>query len=285
MTGIVPPSPAQVDNFGLAQWHGIFKTPWETLVGIGYVTGASHRMWTNRIAGLETGDGEVSLFGEAVLEPELQPAPPSSNVTFYIVSSSASDTSDAKVWLVDENGDETIKDVTLTGTTPVSIGSYIHCNMIMYLGGYTQNIGDIFVSTKSDAGTPLIITNKVQAHVAIGNGHGNNPCQLCPNHEVYVFAGIDLTTDKSDGIEFKVYKDVTMSGGIHRMQAQEWIVYQTALSIDHITPHVIKAGEKICLTAERIGSGSAAEGHANWDQIILSQAATTGPEGIAQLFS
>lgn len=289
MTSIVPPTPNSVENFSLQSWHHIFKTDWRDLISIGYVEGAAHRHWTQCITGLVAADGECSFFGEGFLEPEIQPATPSSNETFYAVSSSASDTAILRCWMMDALNEETVVDVTLNGTTPVSIGSYIHSNQAQYRNGYTQNVGNLTVSTKSDAGTPLVITDKVQLHVGIGRGHGNNPTQRCPHNHVFVFTGQDLTSDKADGIHVLMYEMVDVEGSTNRMLVNQWLVYQSALAQDFAIPYAIEEGEEMAITIERSTSATgAANAEVNWNFYVLDAqdpGDSANSSGIEKLFT
>lgn len=285
MAVIVPPSSAAIEHPESYRWHQTYKIPWHDLVAIDYVLGAVPRMYTENVTDLTATDGHVSFFGEAYLEPEIQPALKTSNATFYVVSSSASDTGIARCWMVDEDGVEHIKSITLTGTTPSIIGSYIHCNMVMYLGGTAQNVGNITVSTKSIAGVPLIITDFVQAHIGVTRGHGNNPRQLCPNDQVYVFSAMDVSSDKADGIDVHINLGrIIMDTGPHSMRTKQWLVYQSVMNETFDIPLAISPGEYLDTHIERSAAGTGAVNAAlNIDMYILTQE-SEATAGISRLF-
>ncbi len=258
--GIKVPNRQELKSHTRQEFHAIHSLSWETLVAIGYVNGASTRMYTENVTGLVAADGECSFFGEAHLEPELQPATPAVDEAFYANSSSASDTGKLLCWMQDALGNETVVTATMTGTTPVLLGNYVHCNQIEYAGGDTQNVGDMYVSTKSDAGVPLVITDLVQCHIGIGRGHGNNPRQRCPLNEVMVFLEQQVSSDKLDGIHIRQYHSRILTGqsGVHKMLQKQWLIYQSVESEEFLIPIVLEPLEELLLTISRSAAGTGA---------------------------
>jgi hypothetical protein len=285
MADVVPPSAADWSSAHLQGWHRVFKTDWRDLVAMGYVDGADGRMYTENVTGLEAADGQVSFYGETYLEPEAQGNIKTSNASFYAVSSSASDTHDVRCWMVDENGDETITSVTLTGTTPVLIGSFVHCNLATAENGQTQNLGDITVSTKAIAGVPLVITDDVQCHIGIARGHGNNPRQLCPNNQACIFTSIDLSSDRLDGIDVQMHIGRKFNGGgPHDTNAKQWFIYESTFTETFAMPVALTAGEYLSLHIERSAAGTGAvNAGVNMSMYVLT--ASTNDDGAGTLFA
>jgi len=241
-------------------------------------------MWTEEIKNLVATDGEVSFFGEDVLEPELQPDTLDNNEDFYVVSLDAADILAIRLWMVDENNDESIVDVTLNGLAPVLIGQYIHCNMSMYLGSHIQNVGSLFVSTKAVAGLPLVITDSVQIHVGVGRGHANNPNQLCPNNQVFIFHMMDIMADKADGIQVRMNNHINLAGDNHTMLAQQWLAFQNHVHQHFMVPYALEAGEELSITIERSASGrGSVNAVCNLGFYVMGASGT--PEAITPLFS
>lgn len=90
----------------------------------------------------------------------------------YIASNNAADTMSVKIQYIDQNRDRQEIDVTLTGTTPISLGTNIYCIWRMYNISDTDHQGTITV-TSNATGIPANDL-EVYCNMIIINGYPNN---------------------------------------------------------------------------------------------------------------
>ncbi len=289
MGSISPPSAARVESDVLRGWHGVFSPPWELLVGLGYVEGASGMPFNNSIADLAAADGQVMVYGDATLEPELQPTLITTAGTFYIASNNAGDTMGAEVHYIDAAGDRQMDEVTLVGTTPVKVGGtldVLHVNMVA-LEGLTKNLGLVTISTKSDVGLPLVITDNIQVAVSVGDMFGHNPTMKCPNDEQWVIGSLHMAADKNDGVTVGLYKYlINDSGVLSEHKIHTFTIYEASYQHHFEIPQSIKEGEAFRLTCSRSAAGNGSVNlEVNLDLIRLDGTqGVSGEAGVASLF-
>ena len=171
---IVPPTPKEVGSLELQQWFGVFRPDWETLVALEYVDGGIQRALTFCQDGLDSSAGLVGMYCSALQTGSLVP-PLTSGVELFGVSTSASDTAICISQVIDSNGDQTQITWTLNGTTPVSLGTGLVYAARISIISPTLNVGEVYISTKAEAGLPAIVANKVQVVVPVGANYGCNP--------------------------------------------------------------------------------------------------------------
>ena len=253
MPQIVPPDQGRVESRALQAWHNVFKPTWETLVGLGYAGGASTHTYDMDIVGLDSVDGEVSFFGNGFAAPAMQPWPDGGTATYYAVSDSASDTCDLYVHGLGSDGLTKTDTVTLTGTTPVNLGTYKHINAVLCLNGSDRNVGNIFVSEDSTAVPTDIVADNIHIICPPGWGKAVNPTMMAATDEVMVFPEINISADRSDGAEIVIYKSLP-DGTVFRVT--KWYLFQSAYQNKFGVPIVLQPGEFIRLTIERSASGT-----------------------------
>lgn len=253
MPQIIPPDQGRVESRALQAWHTVFKPGWETLIGLGYAGGASTHTYSLNIEGLGTGSGEVSFFGGGFATPAMQNWPDGGTDTYYIVSSSASDTSDATVYGIASDGSMSTQTVTLTGTTPVSLGTLKHVNAFVYHGGTARNLGTIYVSTASGAVPTSITTDDIQCIAPVGWAKAVNPTMMSSDAEIMVFPEINISADRADGAEISIYKSIP-GGDVFKVT--QFYLFQAAFQNHFGVPIVLQPGEFIRLTIKRSASGT-----------------------------
>jgi len=283
MADIVPPPPASVDSRSLSQWHTVFKTPWEVLIGLDYVDGAELALHAGIQDALTTAQGEVAPddTDQTLEEKELAVA----GEAVFLVSTDAGDTHDIVVLGVNADGDSDSVTVTLNGLTPVAVPSahasnfWFNVNRMANASSSSQ-VGVIYCSTKSIAGEPDN-TNNIQCKMPIGTEFASNPMVMAGVDEVLVFIGMDLSTSLKDQMEFRIARRLS--------QSRPWIRVFKVLSFESYLPYrftvpiVIKGGQKILFTVKNtIGSDLDMTWQANF--YSLNAKTVGGGSGVAILF-
>ena len=281
MAKIVPPKASQVDAHSLSQWHTIFKTPWDILVGLDYIDGVTLALHASQVDSLAAASGEVCLDNtdQTRTEKELS----LSAEAVYAVSTSSSDTTVLKVLGVNSDGDCETIDVTLNGTTPVQVlntatdNKWLNINRA-FNGGAVAYVGVIYVSTKSGAGTPAN-TDAIQTKMPIGSEYSSNPMVMCGNNEVLVFTGIDITAAQRD--EVSIFISRRLSNGQPWIKAFKLFAFESFLAYRFIVPVVLIEGQKFCFT----GSAATATIDMTWQSSYYSLARPTDlTSGIGVIF-
>lgn len=253
MPQIRPPDQGRVESRALQAWHAVYKPSWETLIALGYASGASTHTYALNIEGLGALSGEVSMFGGGFATPEMQTWPTGATASYYIVSDSTDDTSDATIYGIDASGEMAMVTVTLTGTTPVSLGTFKHINAVMYTNGGARNVGSIYVSTDA-AGVPTgIVADNIAVIIPPRWAKGVNPTMMSSNREVMVFPEINISADRADGATISIYKG-TADGDVFKVA--QFYLFQSVFQNHFGVPIIINPGQFIRLTVERSPSGT-----------------------------
>lgn len=283
MGTVIPPNPALVESIELQTWHTVNKIPWDTLVGLNYVRGAALILHAGQVDALTASAGEVSLDNTDSTREEKELSLTGEDV--WLVSTSASDTSAVIVQGVNSDGDCMQLVTVLTGTTPVQVISgaaddaWFNINRI-FNGGAVPFVGDVFCSTKSDAGVPAN-TDDIQAKMPIGSEYASNTMVMCGNNEVLVFTGIDVTAAKRD--EIAIFISRRLSNTKPWIKAFKVFAFEGFLPYRFIVPVVLTEGQKIAFT----GSATTNNTDMTWQSSYYSLAQDTGipnDEGINVLF-
>lgn len=283
MAGIVPPTPNNVDSQSLIAWHSVFKPPWEVLIGLDYVEGASLALHAGVADALTVAQGEVTPDNtdQTHLEKELDVA----GEAVWLVSTSASDTNTMVVVGINADGDCETQVVTLTGTTPVQVPSGHASNFWFNVNrmantGTAITVGTVYCSTKSNAGVPAN-TDDIQCKMQVGTEFASNPMVMAGTDEVLVFIGMDISTSLKDQMEFRI--------GRRPSNARPWIKVFKVLSFESYIPYrftvpiVISGGQKIVFTVTNsTGSNLDMTWQANY--YSLNNTDITPQAGIGVLF-
>jgi len=284
MAGIVPPAPNSVDSQSLIAWHTVYKTPWEVLIGLDYIDGATLALHAGMGDAVTVAQGEITPDNtdQTHLEKELDVA----GEAVFLVSTDASDTNAMVVVGVNGDGDVETRVVTMTGTTPVQVPSehasnfWFNVNRIANTGT-AVTVGTVYCSTKSGAGVPAN-TDDIQCKMEISTEFASNPMIMAGDSEVLVFIGMDLSVSLKDQMEFRI--------GRRPSNARPWIKVFKVLSFESFIPYrftvpiVIGAGQKIVFTvANSTGSNLDMTWQANY--YSLNAGDTTPGSGIGVLFT
>lgn len=283
MPRVVPPSPAEVDSYGLRAWHQVYKTPWEVLVGIGYVEGAAPVLNAQNVPLLAPGDGEVAIDASlsTIAEKELADA----GELLYAVSTDAGDTTDATMSGVNADGVHESVSFTLNGLTPVQVVSSATSIAGAWTTGHclrntaTSWVGTVYVSTLSTAGIPATATDSIQIVVPTDDNRGENPLIEAGDSQVLVFGGFNISVSVKDQIT--VHMHIKPEGSPWQL-AFSFLAYQNAFSYRPTIPVVMAQGSKMIATAAASSSGTAISFQMSYyalDALDLSHA-----EGVGMLF-
>lgn len=284
MAGIIPPPPNSIDSQSLIAWHQVFKIPWEVLVGLDYVDGATLALHAGIQDGLTVAQGDVCPddTDQTFLEKELADA----GEAVFLVSTSSSDVHALACVGVNADGDCETVVVTLTGTTPVQVPSAHATNLWFNMNrlantSTSSQVGVIYCSTKSNAGTP-VNTDDIQCKMPIGSEFASNTMVMAGTDEVLVFIGMDLSTSLKDQMEFRIQRRPS--------QSRPWINVFKVLSFESYIPYrftvpiVIGGGQKINFTATNsTGSDLNMTWQANY--YSLNSAAVIAGAGVSVLFN
>lgn len=173
---------------------------------------------------------------------------PSTDSTFYISSSSASDTDQVfTLALLDENKDAvTVASPILTGQTPIAItgGTYTRCNGAFLSATGSNTLGDIYITTASDhtAGVPNN-QNEVLGKIPAGKNNLQNGVFTIPNgiegrsERVRIFLG----AAKGGIIDLRFLFD-----GGHPITVATFPMFENAVENSFPTPGIIPAKTDIC---------------------------------------
>jgi hypothetical protein len=151
-------------------WQAYHQMSFPDMVAAGMISGAEPISHGCTVRSLAAATGYVRWSMDQEVDTGfLTPAS-----TVYLVSTDAGDTGVCRVHGVDANGDFTITDTTMTGTTPVAIaGTWNHIQKVIYTAA-ADNVGSIYCSTKSTAGVPGA-SDDVQALIEPTFNYAVNP--------------------------------------------------------------------------------------------------------------
>lgn len=197
---------------------------------------------------------------------------PTSASTFYIASTSASDTDiDITANALDATGLETTVSVNLNGTTVVSLGSLLDVNSAYVSGANQTPIGDIWIGTSNafTAGRPTTASETV-AFIPIGFGRTQQTHISVPSNKKCRISRIYGSLARASGaagsaeINFRVKE----SGG-------SWMILRhydvtTSLTLDREQKGLILGAGARCvlsLSAETSDNGTDANGQIEYDFI------------------
>lgn len=244
MSDIIQP-PIITHNTDTLNWFNVYNPSWETLIALGYLNGAEARPTPAKVEGLSNSDGEVEACD--CLKPFVPGVVDQAGTEFFIVSSDAADTGTYEVHTVEGDGSHGTLTGTMTGTTPVSLGSTArHYNLCIYVAP-AGNVGTIHISEKSTAGTPILADN-LQFAVAPGVGTAFHPTQYCPDDHVFIVPAMTISCSKNDGIVMRIYKGVY---GQSIARSHEFLVYNATFQQEFVVPLVVQPGEFLSYTLER----------------------------------
>jgi hypothetical protein len=257
----------------------VFDPHFDTLAAVGYVDGAYPVSFGGTITGVTNTDGEVAFREGSTL---LNYGADLSASTLYIVSSSASDTQDYVIQGIDANGDYATATVTATGTTPAAVsGTWNHAQRLICTTG-VDNVGTVYLSTKSGAGVPVTTGDQIQCVMEIGMNYAINPMLYVPNNQIIYFNGFEFFQDANQTATINIYAN----------RQGRWILNFRFFGgrSDHTevvfhTPVRFFEGDKMKVTIEA-GGGSAANAAFGmnglvWDNTNL----TSNQAGIGRLFT
>lgn len=257
MAEISPPESIQGP---LINWMNVYRVPYYDQMSIGHVAGTEVRGWTETIENLDALAGEVAFFGNEVTTPEPTPFPSETGKSFYIVSNDNADNQYVNVRVHTNMAVEKIERVRLTGTTPVLIpdaNKNVHVQTLTVEGTATTQ-GDLFVSEKAVAGTPLVDVDNVQIVVERGANEGSNPTIKCPGDQVILIDSVDFNTDKNDGAVFRCYVERTagVGGANTRVKHATWYVYEASFQY-HFNPGLaLTKNDSFTITVQRSDAGT-----------------------------
>lgn len=282
MAEVVPPTPTNVDSKTLQGWHTVFKPPWEVLVGIGYVDGAEARLTAGQVAILAPAQGEVTADNtdQTIEERELDVA----GEPIYVVSTSASDTTNVKIRGITTDGVSENVIVTLNGTTPVQVVSsaaddnwFNICACVNIAG--VEMVGVVYTSTAS-VGIPDN-TDSIQTKMVIGTNLAFNAIVMCADDEVLVFPGVDISCSVKDEIVLHLSRRIAAAGVF--VKAFAWFAYENATQYHFTTPVVLTARQKMAITVEAGANNTGVAWQMSYYSLNNSNTTTTR-EGVGRLF-
>jgi hypothetical protein len=201
MADVTLPTKAEVQQDTRFRWHRAMNPHFDTLVSVGYIDGCYPVSYGGTISGFASGDGAVA-FREG--STKLGYGADLSADTLYLVSSSASDTQDYTVQGIDANGDYATATVTATGTTPVAVsGTWNHAQRLICTSG-VDNVGTVYLSTKSGAGVPITLGDQIQCVIGPGDNYAINPLLVVPNHMIVTINSFDFTQDVQQAATIRI---------------------------------------------------------------------------------
>jgi hypothetical protein len=257
---------------GRRRWAWLYKMPFFDMVSAGLIEGTEPLSFGGNIKSLAAASGEVRFD-----ESQRAPTDLSAGSSLYVVSSSASDTSQVTVHGVNASGDFAIVTATLTGTTPVRVGAadaWNHGQKLISNGA--ANVGVLYLSAKSGAGAPGA-SDFVQCQVAIGDRYAINPVLLVPNGWHIAMLQMNFSTAQKvlrirfwretieTGVKIKSFQ-VFMSDGDYEQQFP--------------VPFFLKQGDKLTVTAEST-SGTVTEASFGVNGYILKTDDVTADKHIS----
>lgn len=246
MAHVKPPGRQEINAGQRQVWHNLFRPPWEMLVSIGYIDAARVLQAQSQHIELQLIDGEQNIDGSGGthLDKDLL----DTGEELFAVSTSSSDIQQLELLGIDANGDPVTRTVDLTGTTPVSTGTWLNVNSaaVQLVG----NVGTVYVSTKSTAGVP-VVADKLQIKMDIDHGLAVNSMQQIGAEEIGMF----------NQLSFSVTSEQARAVGSVRVKAKQdgvWYhIYESrctqATTIQVIdVPRLIPSKVKFAVTAQAI---------------------------------
>ena len=271
MGSISPPDDAVLLGATFARWNQIYNFKFTDLISMGFVNGGSLLSYGCTTTGVDPGDGIVA-FNESILG---YPTDLSAD-TVYLVSSSASDTSEFTIQGLDTTGEFVIETVTATGTTPVAFpGTWNHVQRCISSGA--DNVGTVYVST--DAGAiPTTVGDQIQTVMPPATNYAINPLLVCPNNQVILVFRFDFNTNTKAAAT--VFIDANRQG--RWMQNFTFYVGDSAEQFEQTFTAPIRLLQGDKLRVRFLAGAVATSATFGMNGIVLRD---TGGHGMGQLFS
>lgn len=274
-----PPSRDQIQDQGRLNWHTMFRPHFDELVALGYIEGAGIFSYGATIEGYKKVDGVVA-FREGTPLPY---GPDLAADTVYLVSSSISDTGTYRIIGLDENGDLQDETVTATGTTPVAvIGSWNHVQRIIHSSDLSDNVGTVYVSTKSGAGVPILASDQIQVVIPPADNYAINPLIVVPNKWTLLIHAFDFTTDTSQGNTIEIFAN---RQGNWILNFKFFVSRDDAFNQSFHAPLALFEGDKMRVQIEAEGATEAKSGFGfNTIYVTDNRDPTLKTSGTGQLY-
>jgi hypothetical protein len=122
-------------------------------------------------------------------------------VPFYMASSSSSDTAkEITIKVSDANNIEKVVTATLTGQTPVLIGTFLDCNTAYISGDDQTLVGDVFIagSPSFTNGIPTTLST-TQAYIKATYGRTQQACVRVPANSKMIISSLYVRISRSNG--------------------------------------------------------------------------------------
>lgn len=277
MSDVTIPTKEEIQRDSRFRWHAAFRPHFDALVAVGYVDGCFPLSYGSSLTGAAASDGEVA-FREA---PPLNYGADLVADTVYVVSSSASDTQTYSIQGIDAAGDFATATVTATGTTPVAVsGTWNHVQRCICTDGI-DNVGTVYVSTKSGAGVPSTTGDQIQTVMIAGDNYAINPMLVVPNHQIITLNAFDFSQNVQQTATVRVFAN---RQGRWIINFKFYVGKQDSFEQRFLTPVRLFEGDKMKVTFQA-GGGTAANAtfgmNGNvWDASALDPT----KEGIGEIF-
>lgn len=252
MTIIVQPGGGEVRSKERSEVLRHFDLHFDTLVSIGYVPFTGKLSFGSTCTTFASTDGEVAFregstklaFG-ADLDAD----------TIYIVSSSASDTQTYSIQGINAAGDFTTTTVTATGTTPAAVaGTWDHVQRVICTDG-VDNVGTVYVSTKSAAGVPTTTGDQIQCVMAPGDNYAVNPELRVANNQLITINRFDFSQDVQQTATVRILAN---RQGRWILNFKFFVGLQDSFSQDFHSPLALQEGDRMRVLVEA-GGGTGAK--------------------------
>lgn len=173
---------------------------------------------------------------------------------FYMASSSASDTAkEVTIKVSDASNVEKTVIATLTGQTPVLLGTFLDCNSAYISGDDQSLVGDVFI-----AGTPTF-TNGIpstlsttQAHISSAYGRTQQACVRVPTNTKMVISSLYARISRINGSDSSALLQLRV-----KPAGKSWFVLRpylitTSSDINKTEQIVLKAGDLVEFTIDEV---------------------------------
>ena len=176
----------------------------DTEVALGFISNYEIDTKFGRVKSIDAADNAVDIwsFADDTLSVRSNTKTfPTSASTFYLASSSSSDTSvQVEVAYIDNNGFDKTTTVTLNGQTPVSLGfSALDVNRMEVMGS-TAAVGIIYCTTANNytSGSPNDVT-QVVAVIPAGYGQTQQTHFTVPDRKKLIIKAYDISLSRGSG--------------------------------------------------------------------------------------
>jgi len=274
MAHITPVTGGEVLSLERSHWHRVFNPHFDTMVSWGYIPGANPVSYGSTLQSAVSGDGEIAFREGARIG---YPTDLSAS-TVYLVSSSASDTGTYSIQGIDANGDYATATVTATGTTAVAVsGTWNHVQRCISTSA--NNVGTVYVSTKSGAGVPALVGDQIQTVMNVGDNYAINPMLVCPNNQIITVNSFSFSQDVQQAATIRITAN---RQGMWILNFKFYVGLQDQFEQPFHTPVRLFEGDKLRVSF-RAGGGAAAKATFGMNGNVLEYSESSRP-GIGLIF-